>query len=36
VIQEQLPLPLPCYDFVPLIRLSLDPQSGAFRNSQLA
>jgi hypothetical protein len=36
VIQDQLPLALPCYDFVPLIRLSLVPESEAFRSSQLA
>ena len=28
MIHEQLPLPVPCYDFVPLAEPTLGPQSG--------
>jgi len=36
VIHEQIPLPVPCYDFAPLTEPTIVPLTGHFRYSQLA
>ena len=36
MIHGQVPLPVPCYDFVPLTELSLVPRKGRFGYSRLA
>jgi hypothetical protein len=36
MIHDQVPLAVPCYDFVPLTESSLTPETGDFGCSQLA